>query len=71
MARILVDLPQPCVDELNAIAAAEKLPRAEVVRRAVAAYIEHHRPAATDAFGIWKNRGVDGVQYQEDLRAEW
>lgn len=71
MGRILVDLPQPCVEELNAIAAAEKLPRAEVIRRAVAAYVEQHRPSTADVFGIWKKRGIDGVQYQEDMRSEW
>jgi metal-responsive CopG/Arc/MetJ family transcriptional regulator len=71
MGRILVDIPQPCVDDLNAIAQAEKLPRAEVIRRAVAAYVEQNRPAAADAFGIWKQRRIDGVQYQEEVRTEW
>jgi len=23
------------------------------------------------AFGSWKNRGIDAVKYQQDLRAEW
>lgn len=23
------------------------------------------------AFGSWKNRKIDAVQYQQDLRAEW
>jgi hypothetical protein len=23
------------------------------------------------AFGMWKNRGIDGVDYQRQLRAEW
>jgi len=71
MGRIFVDLPQPCVEELNAIAAAEKLSRAEVIRRALAAYVKQHRPAVGDAFGIWKDRGVDGVSYQEEVRSEW
>lgn len=70
MARILVDLPQPYVAELNAMAQAQKLPRAELIRRAVASYVEQHRSAG-DVFGIWKQRGVDGVQYQEDMRSEW
>ena len=23
------------------------------------------------AFGMWKDRGIDGVEYQRELRAEW
>lgn len=24
-----------------------------------------------EAFGIWKGRGVDGLEYQDSLRKEW
>jgi hypothetical protein len=24
-----------------------------------------------NSFGMWKRKAVDGVRYQEDLRAEW
>jgi hypothetical protein len=71
MGRIFVDLPQSCVEELNAIAAAEKLSLAEVIRRALADYAKAHRPVAGDAFGIWKDRSVDGLSYQEEARSEW
>ena len=71
MGRILVDIPQKYLDELGAIARVEKRPRAEIIRRAIADYVEQNRPATADAFGIWKDRQVDGLDYQEAIRSEW
>jgi metal-responsive CopG/Arc/MetJ family transcriptional regulator len=71
MARILVDLPDRHVEVLGEIAAAEAVPRAEIIRKAVAAYVERHQPVQASAFGIWKKRAVDGLDYQEKARSEW
>jgi metal-responsive CopG/Arc/MetJ family transcriptional regulator len=71
MRRILVELPKNYVDDLGTIARREKLPRAEIVRQAVAAYIDRNKAVTTSAFGIWKKRKVDGIAYQEDARSEW
>jgi hypothetical protein len=71
VARILVDIPQKYLDELGAIARVEKRPRAEIIRRAIADYVEQNRPATADAFGIWKERQVGGLDYQEAIRSEW
>jgi hypothetical protein len=71
VGRILVDIPQKYLDDLGAIARVEKLPRAEIIRRAIAGYVEQNRPATADAFGIWKDRQVDGLDYQEAIRSEW
>jgi metal-responsive CopG/Arc/MetJ family transcriptional regulator len=71
MGRILVDIPQKYLDDLGAISRSEKLPRAEIIRKAIASYVEQNRPASADAFGIWKDREVDGLDYQETIRSEW
>lgn len=71
MGRILVDIPQKHINDLGAIARAEKLPRAEVIRKAIASYVEQNKPVTADAFGIWKNRREDGLDYQESMRSEW
>jgi metal-responsive CopG/Arc/MetJ family transcriptional regulator len=72
MSRILVDLPDAQVDELAAIVEAEQRPRAAVIRDAIAAYIALHKPTlGTDAFGLWKSKKVDGLEYQRELRSEW
>ena len=71
MGRILVDIPQKYIDDLGAIARVEKSSRAEVIRKAIASYVEQNKPVSTDAFGIWKDRPVDGLDYQETIRSEW
>jgi hypothetical protein len=32
---------------------------------------ENGQAEPIDVFGLWREYGVDGLQYQEDLRAEW
>lgn len=80
--RALVDIPDQQLDELASICAAQKLSRAEAVRRALNAFIEENRPSREAAFGLWKGQSVvlpgdsdplpdDGLAYQEKLRSEW
>lgn len=71
MGRILVDIPQKHIDDLGAIARVQKRSRAEVIRKAIADYVEQNKPATADAFGLWKDRQVDGLVYQESIRSEW
>ncbi|AOJ34734.1 CopG family transcriptional regulator [Burkholderia metallica] len=72
MSRILIDLSNGQLDELAAIVETERRPRAAVIRDAIDAYIAlHKRPLADDVFGLWKDRAVDGLAYQEELRSEW
>jgi hypothetical protein len=80
--RALVDIPERQLEDLNAICAARKLSRAEVVRQALDAFIEENRPSREAAFGLWKGQSAtlpgdseplpeDGLAYQEKLRSEW
>lgn len=69
--RTLVDIPDQQIEELAAISAASKISRAEVIRRAIAAYLDEHRASAESAFGIWKGTAEDGLAYQERMRSEW
>lgn len=68
--RTLVDIPENQIHDLADICAAEKVSRAEIIRRAIFAYLENKKPDSADAFGLWKNRKVDGVAYQEQARSE-
>jgi len=43
----------------------------ELIRQAVAGYLEQNRAGLEDSFGLWKKKAVDGVKYQERLRSEW
>lgn len=69
--RTLVDIPDSQIEDLAAVCAAKRLSRAEVIRQAITLYVEKNKPSAEIAFGSWKNRGVDGLAYQEGLRSEW
>jgi metal-responsive CopG/Arc/MetJ family transcriptional regulator len=69
--RTLVDIPEPQLSSLTAISKARKVSRAEVIREAIATYIEiQPNPARDAAFGIWKG-GEDGLEYQRRIRDEW
>jgi metal-responsive CopG/Arc/MetJ family transcriptional regulator len=69
--RTLVDIPETQLTQLTAIGKAKKVPRAEVIREAIAAYIETQpNPARDAAFGIWKGE-EDGLEYQRRIRDEW
>ncbi len=69
--RTLVDIPERQIEELIRISKAEKVSRAEIIRQAVAAFIEMKKPDTVEAFGLWKEHEVDGLTYQEQLRSEW
>ncbi|MDN5753997.1 MAG: ribbon-helix-helix domain-containing protein [Nitrosospira sp.] len=69
--RTLIDIPDKQIKELAVICKAEKLSRSEAVRQALTAYLEKKKPGKADAFGIWKDREVDGLTYQKKMREEW
>jgi metal-responsive CopG/Arc/MetJ family transcriptional regulator len=72
MSRILVDLPDTQVAELAALVEIEHRPRAALIRQAIDAYIaQHKRLPETKVFGLWKDRKIDGLLYQREIRSEW
>ncbi|KND59729.1 hypothetical protein BVER_00391 [Candidatus Burkholderia verschuerenii] len=72
MGRILVDLPDEQIDELAALGELQQRSRAAVICDAISEYVESNkRRPAVDVFGLWKNRRIDGLRYQQELREEW
>lgn len=70
--RTIIDIQDDVISLLDEVAKREKRSRASVVREAVSLYLAQKRPPATDqAFGIWKSRPENGIQYQDRLRKEW
>lgn len=74
--RTLVDLPEKQIKALNQLSKQRKVSRAQLVREAVSSYIDANSKAARKAaldgtFGIWKDRDIDGLEYQRSIRAEW
>jgi hypothetical protein len=74
--RTIVDLPDEQIRALDAYSKKHGISRTEAVRRAVAKFLPKPGNRKLDlhdhpAFGSWKNRDVDGVEYQRKIRAEW
>ena len=70
--RTIVDLPDSQIAGLADICRREGVSRTEVVRRAVAEYLDARRVSRRDeSFGIWRDRAVDGLEYERSIRDEW
>jgi hypothetical protein len=74
MARILTDIPDDDVRELDAIARRDGKSRAAVLREAISNYLaEGAKEGFERYFGLWERHGstVDGLEYERRLRQEW
>jgi len=70
--RTIVDLPDEQVDALHQLGTRDGLSRAELVRRAVAEYLDKRQHRDDDrAFGLWQRRRCDALDYEDRLRGEW
>jgi len=70
--RTIVDLPDEQVGALQQLGSRNGVSRAELVRRAVAEYLDKHKETGDDhAFGLWKRRHCDALVYENRLREEW
>ena len=70
--RTIIDIPQNILEGIDALAKAQKISRAEAVRRAMTEYLEKRRRSKPDAaFGIWKSRKIDPLAYEDAIRGEW
>ena len=70
--RTLIDVPDGDLQVLNRLSREASVSRAELVRRAIRAYLEEHGVSdRRAAFGSWKGDPEDGLAYQERLRSEW
>jgi predicted transcriptional regulator len=70
--KALIDIPEAELKQLAQIGERRKLSRAAIIREAIANYLKTQRPEKTDdAFGLWGDRKIDGLEYQRKLRDEW
>ncbi|GEO42683.1 CopG family transcriptional regulator [Skermanella aerolata] len=70
--RILVDLGETQVLALDELAHKDKRSRAAVIRQAIDEYLVRRRKLEElDAFGLWGERKIDGLAYQEQVRGDW
>ena len=68
--RMTISLSDEQAERLKALCRDEGISRAEAVRRAVDRYLEAQR-RREDAFGMWRERGIEGLAHERRLRKEW
>ena len=72
-----MDLPEEQIAALDSYCEEANVSRAEAVRRAVSEFVpvkkREEKRSIKDhpGFGSWKHKKIDGLEYQEKLRAEW
>ena len=70
--KVALDIGASQGQALDALAKAEKRSRASIVREAIDDYLARRRERAReDAFGLWGDRKVDGLDYQKTIRGGW
>ena len=72
LMRTIIDIPDQFIESLDRIGATNRQSRAAIIREAIADFLKvKSLPPSEAAFGIWKNRKMDGLEYQNELREEW
>jgi metal-responsive CopG/Arc/MetJ family transcriptional regulator len=70
--RILIDVGDSQLHELDELSKQEKRSRAALIREAIDDFLaRRRRKHQGDAFGLWGKRKIDGLVYQERVRSEW
>ena len=70
--RTIIEVPDDVVKNLDRLGQLQKKSRAAIIRDAISSYLEQKAISSSDAaFGIWKGRKKDGLNYQKEMRAEW
>jgi len=70
--RTLVDIGDPEVKALDRPAQREKTSRAALIRKAINDFLaRNNADIEAEAFGLWGDRKIDGLTYQENIRSEW
>ncbi|MEW9807482.1 ribbon-helix-helix protein, CopG family [Mesorhizobium marinum] len=70
--RALIDIEEQQIERLDELARRQKKSRAALIRHAVREYLDARNAENADgAFGLWRARAVDGLEYQERVRSEW
>jgi metal-responsive CopG/Arc/MetJ family transcriptional regulator len=70
--RTIVDLPEEQIGALARLCEAQKISRAEAVRRAVALMLKETASEQKDVgFGLWKHKRISSRKLVDNLRGEW
>jgi metal-responsive CopG/Arc/MetJ family transcriptional regulator len=72
LMRTVIDVPDQLVESLDRVSGIEQCSRASLIREAITEFLRKKSgPSAEAAFGLWKQRKIDGLRYQKELRDDW
>ena len=72
VVRTIIDLPKQQLDALARLCEAQKISRAEAIRRAVDRLLKDGLSGTEDAwFGMWRHKSVNASASLEKVRNEW
>ena len=69
--KTLIDIPNNQIESLAVICDRFNISRSEAIRRSIDLFIIKNNKKNIDVFGIWKDKNIDGLTYQNNLRDEW
>ena len=70
--RTIIEVPDDDIKHLDCIVKQQNKSRAAIIREAIRIYLESKTvDSDKSAFGIWKEKKVDGIHYQEQVRSDW
>lgn len=70
--RTIIEVPDDDIRNLDRIVEQQQKSRAAIIREAIRFYLEG-KVVGSDkaAFGIWKEKKTEGLEYQAKVRSEW
>ena len=70
--RTIIEVPDDDIKNLDRIVEQQKKSRAAIIREAIRLYLEGKSVGSSKAaFGIWKGKKAEGIEYQTEVRSEW
>ncbi len=72
VVRTIIEVPDADIELLDQVGSNEQCSRAALIREAISELLRQKcLPSSEAAFGIWRGRQQNGVDYQRNLRSEW
>ena len=71
--RTIIDIPEDMLTQLESARVRQKRSRASLIREAIQSFLKKQSDSSDldRAFGLWKEKEFDGMDYQNELRREW
>ena len=69
--KTLIEIPNKQIESLSIICNEFNISRSEAIRRGIDLFIKTNNKKHIDVFGILKDKTIDGLKYQNNLRDEW